>query len=137
MLSPLLEVEGLEVHYPGAEHPVRAVDGVSFTLQKGETYALVGESGCGKSATGFALLQLVDPGRIVAGSIRFEGQELIGLPEDQLRRLRGARIGMVFQEASAALNPVMRIGTQVGEALRVHRGLSRKKAARSGLFQGF
>ena len=128
MPTPLLEVEGLEVRYPGTKNPVRAVDGVSFSLQKGETYALVGESGCGKSATGFALLQLVEPGEIVAGSIKFEGRELIGLPDEQMRRLRGASIGMVFQEASAALNPVMRIGTQVGEALRIHRGLGRKEA---------
>ena len=129
MSAPLLEVEGLEVRYPGMKSPVRAVDGISFSLHQGETYALVGESGCGKSATGFALIQLVEPGEIVAGSIKFEGQELIGLPEDRMRRLRGARIGMVFQEASAALNPVMRIGTQVGEALRIHRGLGRKEAA--------
>jgi peptide/nickel transport system ATP-binding protein len=125
---PLLEVSGLKVHYPGAGRPVRAVDGVSFSIQQGQTFALVGESGCGKSATGLALLRLVDPGRIVAGRVIFEGQDLLTLAEDKMRRVRGARIGMVFQEAAAALNPVMRIGTQVGEALRVHRGLSRKQA---------
>ncbi len=125
---PLLEVSDLKVHYPGADAPVRAVDGISFSLQPGETYALVGESGCGKSATGLALLRLVDPGRIVAGRIVFEGRDLLTLPEDKMRRLRGARIGMVFQEAAAALNPVMRIGVQVGEALRIHRGMSRKQA---------
>jgi len=124
----LLEVRGLKVQYPGAVAPVRAVDGISFSLQQGETYALVGESGCGKSATGLALLRLVDPGRIAAGSIVFEGNDLLGLSEEAMRRIRGARIGMVFQETSAALNPVMRIGTQVGEALRIHRGLSRKEA---------
>ncbi len=125
---PLLEVSDLKVHYPGVDAPVRAVDGISFSLQPGETYALVGESGCGKSATGLALLRLVDPGRIVAGRIVFEGRDLLTLPEDKMRRLRGARIGMVFQEAAAALNPVMRIGVQVGEALRIHRGMSRKQA---------
>ncbi len=124
----LLEVSGLKVHYQGTGAPVRAVDGISFSLQQGETYALVGESGCGKSATGLALLRLVEPGRIVAGRIVFEGQDLLTLPEEKMRRLRGARIGMVFQEAAAALNPVMRIGTQVGEALRIHRGMSRKQA---------
>ena len=124
----LLEVSGLKVHYPATGAPVRAVDGISFSLQQGETYALVGESGCGKSATGLALLRLVEPGRIVAGRIVFEGQDLLTLPEEKMRRLRGARIGMVFQEAAAALNPVMRIGTQVGEALRIHRGMSRKQA---------
>ena len=125
---PLLEVSDLKVQYPGTHAPVRAVDGISFSLQQGETYALVGESGCGKSATGLALLRLVEPGRITAGRIVFEGQDLLTLPEDKMRRLRGARIGMVFQEAAAALNPVMRIGVQVGEALRVHRGMSRKQA---------
>ncbi len=124
----LLAVSGLKVHYPGTGAPVRAVDGISFSLQQGETYALVGESGCGKTATGLALLRLVEPGRIVAGRIVFEGQDLLTLPEEKMRRLRGARIGMVFQEAAAALNPVMRIGTQVGEALRIHRGMSRKQA---------
>jgi len=125
---PLLEVSDLRVHYPGTEAPVRAVDGISFSLQQGETYALVGESGCGKTATGLALLRLVEPGRIVAGRVVFEGQDLLSLPEDKMRRLRGARIGMVFQEAAAALNPVMRIGVQVGEALRIHRGMSHKEA---------
>ncbi|MEE8411645.1 MAG: ABC transporter ATP-binding protein [Acidobacteriota bacterium] len=124
----LLEVSGLKVHYPGMGAPVRAVDGISFSLQQGETYALVGESGCGKSATGLALMRLVDPGRIVAGRVVFGGQDLLTLPEKEMRRLRGARIGIVFQEAAAALNPVMRIGTQVGEALRIHRGMSRKQA---------
>ena len=125
---PLLEVSDLHVHYPGRPRPVRAVDGISFSLERGETYALVGESGCGKSATGLALLRLAEPGRIVSGRIVFEGQDLVSLSEDEVRRLRGARIGMVFQEAAAALNPVMRIGTQVGEALRIHRGMSRKEA---------
>ena len=129
MSEALLEVHGLEVHYPGTAGPVRAVDGIDFSLQKGETYALVGESGCGKTATGLALLRLVEPGRIVGGRIVFDGQDLLGLPEEGMRRLRGSRIGMVFQEAAAALNPVMRIGTQVGEALRIHRGLGRKEAA--------
>ncbi len=125
---PLLEVSDLRVHYSAADAPVRAVDGVSFSLQPGETYALVGESGCGKTATGLALLRLVEPGRIVGGRIVFEGRDLLGLSEEEMRRLRGARIGMVFQEAAAALNPVMRIGAQVGEALRIHRGMSRKEA---------
>ncbi len=125
---PLLEVSDLRVQYPAADAPVRAVDGVSFSLEPGETYALVGESGCGKTATGLALLRLVEPGRIVGGRILFEGRDILGLPEEQMRRLRGARIGMVFQEAAAALNPVMRIGKQVGETLRIHRGMSRKES---------
>ena len=117
-MDTLLEVQNLEVHYPGPDplRPVRAVDGVSFSLRRGETYALVGESGCGKSATALALLRLVEPGRIVGGSVVFEGQDLMQLKEKQMRAVRGGRIGMVFQEAAAALNPVMRVGSQVAEA---------------------
>ena len=125
---PLLEVENLRVHYPGARSPVRAVDGMTFRLEAGETYALVGESGCGKSATGLALLRLIEPGRIVGGSVRFDGVELTTLPEREMRKLRGARIGMVFQEPAAALDPVMRIGAQVTESLRIHRRISRREA---------
>jgi peptide/nickel transport system ATP-binding protein len=128
-MAPLLEIENLRVAYDGPTGPVRAVDGASLAVEEGETYALVGESGCGKSATALAILRLPEPGRIEGGRITFEGRDLLALPESEMRRVRGARIGMVFQEASAALNPVMRIGTQVGEALRIHRGLSRKDAA--------
>jgi len=124
----LLQIENLQVHYPGETGPVRAVDGISFRLERGETYALVGESGCGKTATGLAILRLVDPGRVVGGSVRLEGTELLGLTEKAMRRVRGARVGMVFQEPAAALDPVMRIGSQVSESLRVHRGLGRREA---------
>jgi oligopeptide/dipeptide ABC transporter ATP-binding protein len=96
------------------------VDGLSFAVARGETYALVGESGCGKSATGLAVLRLTEPGRIAGGRIEFEGRDLLGLSEAEMRRVRGARIGMVFQEPAAALDPVMRVGWQVAEALRVH-----------------
>jgi oligopeptide/dipeptide ABC transporter ATP-binding protein len=122
---PLLEVEDLRVHYPGG---VRAVDGVSFLLEQGETYALVGESGCGKTATGLALLRLVEPGQVVGGRVRFEGRDLLALTEKEMRGVRGARIGMVFQEPAAALDPVMRIGSQVAESLRVHKRLGRRAA---------
>jgi peptide/nickel transport system ATP-binding protein len=125
---PLLEIRDLHVHYPGPEGPVRAVDGVSLALEPGETYALVGESGCGKTALTLAVIRLVEPGRIASGSIRFEGRDLLSLSEAEMCRIRGARIGMVFQEAGAALNPVMRIGDQAGESLRVHRGLGKKEA---------
>jgi oligopeptide/dipeptide ABC transporter ATP-binding protein len=126
--QPLLEVTDLRVAYPGPAGPVRAVDGVSFTLARGETYALVGESGCGKSTIALAMLRLVEPGRITAGRIVLEGTDLMALTEREMRSVRGARIGLVFQEPAAALNPVMRIGTQVGEALRIHRGMSRREA---------
>jgi len=127
-LEPLLQIDGLQVHYPGDDAPVRAVDGVDFSLRRGETYALVGESGCGKSATALSILRLVDPGQIVGGRILFEGQDLLRLTEKQMRSVRGGRIGMVFQEAAAALNPVMRVGSQVTEALRAHRKMSRREA---------
>jgi oligopeptide/dipeptide ABC transporter ATP-binding protein len=127
-MAPLLQVENLRVHYPGASGPLRAVDGASFALERGETYALVGESGCGKSATGLAVLRLVEPGTITGGRLLFEGRDLLELSEKEMREVRGARIGMVFQEPAAALNPVMRIGSQVSEALRVHQGLRRKAA---------
>ena len=127
-MAPLLTIENLVVEYDGPAGPFRAADGVSLAVEEGETYALVGESGCGKTASALAVLRLPEPGRVTGGRIVFEGRDLLPLPEAEMRRVRGARIGMVFQEAAAALNPVMRIGTQVGEALRIHRGLSRKDA---------
>jgi len=117
-MNELLQVHDLHVHYPGNGRPVRAVDGVSFSLRQGETYALVGESGCGKSATALALLRLVEPGTIAAGRIVFEGRDLMTLSEKEMQSVRGGRIGMVFQEAGAALNPVMRVGSQVAETMR-------------------
>ena len=129
----LLQVENLQVHYPGPDAPVRAVDGITFRLEAGETFALVGESGCGKSATGMAILRLVEPGRIVAGRLVFEQRDLLQLTEKEMREIRGARIGMVFQEPAAALNPVMRIGSQVSEALRIHKGMGRREAFREAV----
>ncbi len=127
-MGALLEIEDLQVHYDGPLGPVRAVDGVSLRVERGETYALVGESGCGKTATGLAILRLVEPGRITAGRILFDGRNLMDLDEREMRRVRGGGVGIVFQEAAAALNPVMRVGAQIVEGIRIHRRMSRREA---------
>ncbi len=127
-MPPLLSIEGLDVRYDSPRGDVRAVDGLGLVLEAGETYALVGESGCGKTATAYAIMRLVEPGRIAGGRILFQGRDLMTLSEKEMRGVRGAGIGFAFQEPGAALNPVMKIGTQVGESLRIHKGLSRKEA---------
>ena len=122
----LLEVERLSV----ALGELRPVDGVDLTLRAGETFALLGESGCGKSMTALALMRLLpDGGRITGGSVRFHGEELLSLSEASMRSVRGGRVGMIFQEPSTSLNPVMTVSAQIGEVLAVHRGL-RGAAAR-------
>ena len=133
--EPLLDVRGLTVEFAGARQggrgEVRAADDVSFRIARGETLGLVGESGCGKSVTALSIAGLVPaPGRIAGGTVRFEGRELTGLPEAEMRRVRGARIGFVFQEPSAALNPVFTVGSQIAEALEVH-GRASGAAARA------
>jgi oligopeptide/dipeptide ABC transporter ATP-binding protein len=132
-MPPLLSIEGLDVRYDSPRGDVRAVDGLDLTLETGETYALVGESGCGKTATAYSILRLVEPGRIAGGRIVFQGRDLMALSEKQMRGVRGAGIGLAFQEPGAALNPVLKIGTQVGESLRIHRGASRKEAWREAV----
>ena len=126
----LLRVRDLVVEFDTDQGVVRAVDGVSFDLQPGETMGLVGESGCGKTVTGLALLGLIPspPGRIVSGSIEFLGQDLTALAESELRKIRGSDISMIFQEPMTALNPVFRIGNQMSDVLRLHQGLSRRQA---------
>jgi len=127
-MPPLLSIERLNVRYRSPRGDVRAVDGLDLALESGETYALVGESGCGKTATAYSILRLVEPGWIAGGRIVFQGRDLLTLSEKEMRRVRGAGIGIAFQEPGSALNPVLKIGTQVGESLRIHRGLSRKEA---------
>jgi len=120
--APLLEIDDLRVDYASPRGPVRAVAGVSLSLERNRILGLVGESGCGKSTVGQALMGLVQaPGRIAGGDIRFEGRSLVGLPERELRRLRGDRIAMVFQDPTATLNPVLTIGDQIAELFRWHR----------------
>jgi peptide/nickel transport system ATP-binding protein len=123
--APLIEVANLATHFFTRAGVVKAVDGVSFSLAAGETLGLVGESGSGKSMTGFSLLGLVDPpGRIVHGSIRFEGRELVGMPQADLGRIRGRRLAMVFQDSTMTLNPLLTIAAQMRLAIVAHERLS-------------
>jgi peptide/nickel transport system ATP-binding protein len=129
MSAPLLEVEGLRMHFFTKAGVVKAVDDASFSLERGRILGLVGESGSGKSMTGYSILGLVDaPGRIVGGHIRFEGRDLVGLSNAQWRGLRGNRIAMIFQDPMMTLNPVLRIDTQMIEAVRAHHAVSRAEA---------
>jgi ABC-type dipeptide/oligopeptide/nickel transport system ATPase component len=119
--SKILEVDNLQTQFLSQGEIVKAVDGVSFHLEKGKTLGLVGESGCGKSVTAMSILRLVGPpGRIVGGRILFEGLDLALLSEKELRRVRGARISMIFQEPMTALNPVLNVGSQIAEAVLAH-----------------
>jgi peptide/nickel transport system ATP-binding protein len=129
MSAALLEVEGLKMHFFTKAGVVKAVDDVSFRVERGRILGLVGESGSGKSMTGYSILGLVDPpGRIVAGRIALNGTELTGLGEPAWRKLRGERIAMIFQDPMMTLNPVLRIDTQMVEALRAHHDVTREAA---------
>ncbi|MEM9148184.1 MAG: ABC transporter ATP-binding protein [Pseudomonadota bacterium] len=133
----VLEVEGLQTHFDTRAGVVRAVDGIDLRLDPGEVLGLVGESGSGKSVTGFSIIGLIDPpGQVVGGSVRFHGEELVGASEERLRQLRGNRIAMIFQDPMMTLNPVLRVDTQMIEAIRAHERISARAArarAREGL----
>jgi oligopeptide/dipeptide ABC transporter ATP-binding protein len=126
----LLDVRQLETHFHAAQGVVRAVDGVSFDVQPGETLALVGESGCGKSVTALSIMRLISnpPGRIVGGQVRFDGRDLLPLADREMRRIRGKDIGMIFQEPMTSLNPVLTIGLQLTETMQHHLALGRREA---------
>jgi len=130
MAKPLLEVRGLVTRFLVGGKELRAVDGVSFDVAAGGTLGVVGESGSGKSVTALSILRLIadPPGRVIGGEVRFEGRDLVSLPEPELRKIRGDRISMIFQEPMTSLNPVMTCGDQVAEPLVIHRGLSWKAA---------
>jgi len=129
-VNTILEVRDLHTQFDTLDGVVRAVDGVSFDLERGETLGIVGESGCGKSVTALSILRLIpaETGRIASGSIRFDGEELTGLSEEAMKRLRGHRISMIFQEPMTSLNPVLTVGTQIAENVVRHLGLSWKAA---------
>ena len=129
----LLELGDLRVDFRTGGRHVRAVDRLSYAISAGRTLALIGESGSGKTVSSRAVMGLLPPTATVSGSIRFEGAELVGLSDRQMRRLRGAGIAMVFQDPSRSLNPTMRIGAQVTEAVRTHLDLDRGAARRRAL----
>src|SRR6202171_114629 len=125
----LLEVQNLQTHFRTPEGINRAVDGVSFHVNEGETLAIVGESGCGKSVTAMSLMRLIpEPPGQIAGSVRSQAKDLLHLSEREMRAIRGNDISMIFQEPMTSLNPVLTVGRQIGETLRLHQGLARKGA---------
>ena len=128
-MSHLLEVKNLRTHFPTRAGLVRAVDDVSFYLDRGELLGLVGESGCGKSMTALSIMRLIaPPGKIVEGEVLFDGKDLLKLSDAQMREMRGDDIAMIFQDPMTSLNPVFTVGEQIAEALRLHRKMSRKDA---------
>jgi peptide/nickel transport system ATP-binding protein len=128
--QPALEVNGLTTYFFTREGVVRAVENVSFNVDRGETLAIVGESGCGKSMTALSIMRLIPdpPGRIVGGEIKLDGQDLMELSEAEMRKVRGNDISMIFQEPMTSLNPVMRIGKQISEALILHQNMNKAQA---------
>jgi len=128
-MPPLIEIRNLQTFFFTAEGLVKAIAGIDLQIDAGETLALVGESGCGKSMTALSILRLIpEPGRIVEGEIRFNDKDLRHMPEEEIRRVRGNDISMIFQEPMTSLNPVFRIGEQIAEVLRLHKGRGRRKS---------
>ena len=128
-MSPILRVQDLHVAFATDEGVVRAVDGVSFDVEPGQVVAIVGESGCGKSVTAQTLIGLTrSPNAAISGTATFDGRDLVTMPDEQLREIRGERIAMVFQDPMTSLNPVYRVGDQIAEAIRAHRDVSKKDA---------
>ena len=133
-MAHLLEVRDLQTHFPTRSGLVRAVDGVSFYLDRGELLGLVGESGCGKSITALSVMRLIaSPGKIVNGEILFDGKDLLKLSDSEMRQMRGDDIAMIFQDPMTSLNPVFTVGEQIAEALRLHRKMSHKQARQAAI----
>ncbi|ANS75535.1 peptide ABC transporter ATP-binding protein [Paenibacillus yonginensis] len=135
MKETVLEIQELRTHFVTSKGEVPAVDGVSLVVRRGEVLGVVGESGCGKSVTSLSVLQLIPrpPGKIVQGSILFRGKDLVALSEREMRKIRGDRISMIFQEPMSSLNPLFTIGQQLVEAVKIHLGLGRKAARRHAI----
>src|SRR5437016_1037158 len=131
--APLLTVEGLQTSFFTRRGTVKAVDGVDFSLWPGETLAIVGESGCGKSVTALSLMRLVPdpPGKIVSGSIMFDGQDILKMDDDDVRSIRGKNIAMIFQDPMTSLNPVLTISRQISEALELHMKMDKNEIGRA------
>src|SRR5262245_29994652 len=128
-MAHLLEVRNLKTHFATRRGLVRAVDGVSFHLDRGELLGLVGESGCGKSITALSVMRLIaPPGKIVAGEILFDGKDLVKLSDAEMREMRGDDVAMIFQDPMTSLNPVFTVGEQIAEALRLQRTFARNQA---------
>jgi oligopeptide/dipeptide ABC transporter ATP-binding protein len=133
-MAALLEVRDLKTHFETRAGLVKSVDGVSFDINEGELLGLVGESGCGKSITALSIMRLISPpGKLVAGSIRFKGEDLTTASADQMRAIRGDDIAMIFQDPMTSLNPVFTVGEQIAEALRLHRGLNKNDAWKAAI----
>ncbi|WP_461208501.1 ABC transporter ATP-binding protein [Desulfocurvus sp. DL9XJH121] len=134
-MQPLLDIRGLETSFFGSGGQARAVDGVTLDVARGETLAVVGESGCGKTMLALSVLRLVPdpPGRITGGQVFFDGRNLLALSEREMRAVRGNRISMIFQEPMTSLNPVFKVGEQIAEAVRLHRGLGPAEAAEAAV----
>ena len=132
-MATLLDVQNLQTQFATSAGVVRAVDGVSWDVQEGETVALVGESGCGKSVSALSIMRLVaaPAGRIVGGRVLFKGRDLLELSEEEMRRVRGREIAMIFQEPMTSLNPVLTIGRQLTEGLEIHLGMDAGRGARA------
>lgn len=129
MGDSILKVQDLKTYFHSPHGPVKAIDGISFDVQKGDTFGIVGESGSGKTLTALSILKLIaPPGEIVSGSVIFRGEDLLALDNEKLRKIRGSKISMVFQEPASAFNPVFTIGYQIVEAITAHQGIGASKA---------
>lgn len=135
MAESILEVKNLEIRYVTDEETVSAVNGVSFTLEKGESIGLVGETGAGKTTTALGIMGLVPdpPGEVLSGSVLFEGQDLLQLPEKNMREIRGGKISMIFQDPMTSLNPVMTVGEQIAEVVLLHSRMSKQEARKKAM----